>query len=67
MLILQRTNKVIAERVTRYIEDKIRARVGIVLGSDKGLYMVKSTFHDAAETLITCNEKDIFDILKLKS
>jgi len=35
MLILQRTNKVIAERVTRYIEDKIRARVSIVHGSDK--------------------------------
>lgn len=37
-LVLQRTNKVIAERVTRYIEDKLRARVSILLCIDEGFF-----------------------------
>ena len=36
-IVLQRTNKVIAERVTRYIEDKLRARVSIFLCVDEGV------------------------------
>ena len=61
---MQRTNKVIAERVTRYIEDKIRARVSTVKYPMVYYHVIPCQENTVANTItethrkVGCNTRD---------